>query len=96
MRKPVIDAAIALFAASTGSALAEDADTSFHRASRTGAMATDQLKRQIDALGYDLGSFEPDDGAFNTRIVDRQSGLPVKAQFDKVTGELLRAALGSR
>ena len=53
-------------------------------------------KPVIDALGYDLGSFEPDDGAFNTRIVDRQSGLPVKAQFDKVTGELLRAALGSR
>ncbi|MBR1325990.1 PepSY domain-containing protein [Bradyrhizobium ottawaense] len=59
-------------------------------------MAADQLKRQIDALGYDLGRFELDDGVFKTRIFDRQSGLPVKAKFDTVTGELLRAAPGSR
>ncbi|MDA9408148.1 PepSY domain-containing protein [Bradyrhizobium sp. CCBAU 45384] len=96
MRKPVIYAAIALFAASTGIALGEDADTPFHRTPRTGAMAQDQIKRQIEVLGYDLGSFELDDGVFKARIVDRESGLPVKAKFDTVTGELLRAAPGSR
>ena len=32
---------------------------------------------------------------FKARIVDRESGLPVKAKFDPGTGELLRAAPGA-
>ena len=53
-------------------------------------MPVDEFKKKIDALGYDLRSFEIDDGGFKTRIVDRQSRLPVKAKFDTVSGELLR------
>ena len=95
MRKPLIFAAIALFAASTGAALAEGANSSLHQTSQSRAMPVDVLKQKIDALGYDLRSVEVDDGVFKTRIVDRQSRLPVKARFDTVSGELLRAAPGS-
>jgi hypothetical protein len=94
MRKPIIFAAIALFAVSTGAALAEHADPSLHRTSPSRAMPGEEFKKKIDLLGYDLRSFEVDDGVFKTRIVDRESGLPVKAQFDTVSGELLGAAPG--
>jgi hypothetical protein len=95
MRKPLIFAAITLFAVSTGTAMAEHADHSLHRTSPNRAMLADEFKNRIDSLGYDLRSVEVDDGAFKTRIVDRESGLPVKAKFDSFTGELLRAAPGS-
>jgi hypothetical protein len=54
----------------------------------------DNLKQKIEAIGYDLRTLEVDDGVFKARIVDRRSGLPVRAKFDTITGELLRAAPG--
>ncbi|MET4493690.1 hypothetical protein ABIA94_009298 [Bradyrhizobium sp. LA7.1] len=42
-------------------------------------MAVDGIKQKIEAIGYDLTNIELDDGVFKVRIVDRQSGLPVKA-----------------
>ncbi|WP_445217108.1 PepSY domain-containing protein [Bradyrhizobium sp. Pa8] len=95
MRKPIILAAIALFAASSGAALADHADTSLHRTSRNREILLGRLKQKIDTLGYDIRSVELDDGVFKARIVDRQSGLPVRAKFDAVSSELLRAAPGS-
>lgn len=95
MRKPIMFAAIALFAATTGAALAAYADRGLHRTSAGAAMPVDELKQKIDVLGYDVRTVEVDDGVFNARIVDRESGLPVKAKFDPATGELLRAAPGA-
>lgn len=95
MRKPIIFAAIALFAVSSGTAMAEYVDPSFHRTSPNAAMPAEEFKNKIDALGYELRSVEVDDRVLKTRIVDRQSGLSVKARFDPVTGELLRAAPGA-
>jgi hypothetical protein len=51
-------------------------------------MPVDEFKKKIDLLGYNLRSLEVDDGVFRTRIVDRQSGLLVKAKFDTVSGGL--------
>jgi hypothetical protein len=62
-QKPIILAAIALFAVSTGAALAEHSDRSLHGLSRSREMPVDEFKKKIDALGYDLRSFEIDDGA---------------------------------
>lgn len=56
------------------------------------AMPVDELKQKINVLGYDIRTVEVDDGVFNARIVDRESGGPVKAKFDPAGGELLRAA----
>lgn len=92
MRKPIILAAITLFTASTGAALAEHADRILHRTSPSASMPGDEFRQKIDVLGYDIRAVEVDDGAFKARIVDRESGLPVKAKFDAATGELLRAA----
>ncbi len=93
MRKPIILAAITLFAASTGTALAEHTDRSHHRTSPSSPV--NELKQKINVLGYDIRTVEVDDGVFKDRIVDRESGLPVNAKFDPATGELLRAAPGS-
>jgi hypothetical protein len=51
------------------------------------------MKSRIDQLGYDVLRLEHDNGAYEARIVDRTSGGIVKAHFDLVTGELLRASL---
>lgn len=75
MRKPIILAAITLFAASTGAALAVHADRPLHRTSPSGSMPVDELKQKINLLGYDIRSVEVDDGVFKARIVDRESGL---------------------
>jgi hypothetical protein len=96
MRKPLIVAAVTLLAASTGAALAEHADRSLHRSSPTATMPVSALKQKINLLGYDIRSVEVDDGVFKARIVDRETGSPVKAKFDSATGELLRAAPGSK
>ena len=56
-------------------------------------LATDSMKSRIDQLGYDVLRLERDHGAFEARIVDRESGGIVKARFDTVTGDLLRASL---
>jgi hypothetical protein len=53
------------------------------------------MKQKIEALGYDIRRLKVDDGVFNAKIVDRQSGGIVKANFDHATGELVRAKLAS-
>jgi hypothetical protein len=72
--------------------LAEHADRSLHRSSPIAAIPVNELKQKIEVLGYDIRTLEVDDGVFKSRITDRESGLPVRAQFDPATGELLRAA----
>lgn len=72
--------------------------TAHERDGRAGVTATqviaaDAMKRRIDQLGYDVLRLEREHGAFEARIVDRASGGIVKAHFDTVTGELLRASL---
>ena len=62
-------------------------------ATATPVIATDSMTRRIDQLGYDVLRLERDHGAFEARIVDRESGGIVKARFDTVSGELLRASL---
>lgn len=94
MRKLATFAAIALFAASTGAALADDDHSSVREKSQSRATAVDTLKQRIDALGYDVHSVEREDGVFVTRIVDRESKGMVKASFDAGSSELLRAAPG--
>ncbi|WP_440639396.1 PepSY domain-containing protein [Bradyrhizobium sp. PUT101] len=96
MRRPIIAfAAISLLAASTATAQAEHADRSLHQTSPSLAMPVDEFKKKIDFLGYDIRTVEVDDGVVKARIVDRESGVPVKAKFDPATGELLRAAPGA-
>lgn len=95
MRKQILFAAIALFATMTEPPLAEHADRSLHRSSPIASIPVDELKQKIDVLGYDIRTLELDDGVLKSRIIDRESGLPVKAKFDPAMGELPRAAPGS-
>ncbi len=57
------------------------------------AISTEQMKAQIDKLGYDVRHMKQDDGAYKTHLVDRDTGGNVDARFDSRTGELVRAKL---
>lgn len=52
MRNSIIFAAIALFAVSSGAALAEHADLSLNRTSQSRVMPVDEFKKKINNLGY--------------------------------------------
>ena len=74
-------------------ATAHDRDVRAGVTTATQTIATESMQSRIDQLGYDVLRLDRDHGAFEARIVDRASGGIVKAHFDTVTGELLRASL---
>ncbi|MGY4501896.1 hypothetical protein ACVWYH_005853 [Bradyrhizobium sp. GM24.11] len=63
MRKPVIFAVVALLAASIGGAFANDVAPSVQGTSTSGALAMDNLKQKIEAIGYDLRTLAIMEGA---------------------------------
>ncbi len=82
-------AMVALALGMSGSALADGRNMT--RVPRTQAISPDVIKAEMNQLGYDVLSVVTDDGYLKAAIVDRNSGGIVKADFDPVTGELLRA-----
>lgn len=57
------------------------------------AVPADQMKANIDRLGYDIDYMKKDDGAYKMRLTDRASGGKVSAAFNANTGELMQAKL---
>jgi hypothetical protein len=57
------------------------------------AIPADQVKANIDRLGYDLDRMKEHDGMYKVRLIDRASGGKVNAAFDGTTGELMHAKL---
>jgi hypothetical protein len=57
------------------------------------AVPADQMKANIDRLGYDVDYMKKHDGVYNVRLTDRASGGKVSAAFDANTGELMQAKL---
>ena len=92
MKTTAFFAILGLAAGAATMAVAQDQDLRAG-ATATPAITADGMKSRIDQLGYDVLWLESEHGAFEARIVDRISGGIVKARFDTVTAELLRASL---
>lgn len=86
---------IAVLAGTIGIGLAQGVNSHSRHESQQNTISIAAMKQKIDALGYDVRRLKTDDGVFRTRIVDRQTGGVVKATFDRTSGELVRARLGS-
>lgn len=57
------------------------------------AVPVEQMKADMQRLGYDVRRVEKEDGVYEVQLLDRASGGEVKTHFDAKTGELLRAKL---
>lgn len=55
------------------------------------AVPVEQMKTDLERLGYDVRNVEKEDGAYEVQLIDRDFGGRVKAHFDAKTGELTRA-----
>lgn len=89
MRKQMIFAALLGFAL-TAPALADDHAKDGADRMRD-AVSAPAMRQKIDALGYDVLRLKSEHGRFFARIIDRQSGGGVDAEFSARTGDLIRA-----
>jgi len=55
------------------------------------AVSAQTMRQKIDDLGYDVLRLKSEHGRFFTRIIDRQSGGGVDAEFSVETGDLIGA-----
>jgi hypothetical protein len=92
MRKILILATLATLASATIPAAADNVG----RRGQADLISADEMKARIDKLGYDVRRIKSDNGYFKTIIVERNSGGAVRAIFNAVTGEFVRASLASR
>jgi hypothetical protein len=95
MRKIMIVAAAAAIASLTGAAIANEELRASRDVPQEQRISPDEMKANLDKLGYDVRRLEQDDGRFQAHLIERQSGGAVKATFKARTGELIRAKLHS-
>ncbi len=50
-----------------------------------------QIRTEIDKLGYNVDRLKLDGGAYEVQLTDRESGGKLSAIFDANTGELMQA-----
>ena len=89
MRKILAFAAVAIIGLAGAAYAADQAQDKTTKP----AISTEQMKAQIDKLGYDVQHLKRGDGAYKMHLIDRETGGRVEARFDGKTGELVRARL---
>jgi hypothetical protein len=93
MRTKVVLAALVVISLAGAAYATDQARDEARKNQIVHAVPADQMKANIDRLGYDVDYMKKNDGAYNVQLTDRASGGKVSAAFDANTGELMQAKL---
>jgi hypothetical protein len=98
MRTLLTVAAAALALGAAGVALADndrhrDRDRSVSAAAQnTERFSTDAIRQRLEAVGYRVSRIEAEHDCYEVRATN-DSGYPIKATYDRASGELIEARL---
>lgn len=89
MQKFLMGAVAIVALSAAGASVAGEAQ---HVVSKADRVSGEAIRASLESMGYRVDRLEAEHDCWEVRAVN-DSGLPIKAKYDRATGELIRAKL---
>lgn len=91
MRKFLVGTVAALALGATGASLASESQSAPPKVPE--GVSSSTIRTSLESMGYRVDRIEAEHDCWEVRAVAKDNGIAIKAKYDRVTGELVRAKL---